>query len=143
MCVKPWAAGASNGRRMSSWRNVGHEAVFATGPLFGLPTVPLGAAFICAILVAGLSAAYAWLVKPVLDGLFISRDERLLVVLPLAILAVAVLKGIFNYGQNYLMNCREPGHRDIREQLFTKLVHLPVRHDTNTRAAWYRGSSTT
>ncbi len=94
----------------------------------------LGAAFICAIVVAGLSAAYAWLVRPVLDGLFISRDERLLVVLPLAILAVAVLKGIFNYGQNYLMNY--VGNQvigDIREQLFTKLVHLPVRfHDTNT-----------
>ena len=94
----------------------------------------LTAAFVCAILVAGLSAAYAWLVRPVLDGLFISRDERLLVVLPLAILAVAVLKGIFNYGQNYLMNY--VGNQvigDIREQLFTKLIQLPVRfHDTNT-----------
>jgi subfamily B ATP-binding cassette protein MsbA len=94
----------------------------------------LTAAFVCAILVAGLSAAYAWLVRPVLDGLFISRDERLLVILPLAILAVAVLKGLFNYGQNYLMNY--VGNQvigDIREQLFTKLIQLPVRfHDTNT-----------
>ena len=51
----------------------------------------LGAAFACALLVAGLSAAYAWLVRPVLDGLFISKDESLLLVLPVAILAVAVL----------------------------------------------------
>jgi subfamily B ATP-binding cassette protein MsbA len=94
----------------------------------------LGAAFICALLVAGLSAAYAWLVRPVLDGLFISKDESLLLVLPLAILAVAVFKGVFNYGQNYLMNY--VGNQvigDIREQLFSKLVQLPVRfHDTNT-----------
>lgn len=94
----------------------------------------LGAAFVCALLVAGLSAAYAWLVRPVLDGLFISKDESLLLVLPVAILAVAVLKGVFNYGQNYLMNY--VGNQvigDIREQLFSKLVRLPVRfHDTNT-----------
>ncbi len=94
----------------------------------------LGAAFICALLVAGLSATYAWLVRPVLDGLFISKDESLLLVLPIAILAVAILKGLFNYGQNYLMNY--VGNQvigDIREQLFSKLVQLPVRfHDTNT-----------
>ncbi|MDR4479994.1 MAG: lipid A export permease/ATP-binding protein MsbA [Nitrospira sp.] len=94
----------------------------------------LGAAFLCALFVAGLSAAYAWLVRPVLDGLFISKDESLLLVLPIAILAVAVLKGVFNYGQNYLMNY--VGNKvigDIREQLFSKLVGLPVRfHDTNT-----------
>ena len=94
----------------------------------------LAAAFACAILVAGLSGAYAWLVRPVLDGLFISRDERLLVILPLAILAVAVLKGVFNYGQNYLMNyIGTQVIADIREQLFLKLVQLPVRyHDTNS-----------
>lgn len=94
----------------------------------------LGAAFLCALLVAGLSAAYAWLVRPVLDGLFISKDESLLLVLPIAILAVAVLKGVFNYGQNYLMNF--VGNQvigDIREQLFSKLVRLPVHyHDSNT-----------
>ncbi|MGZ8384074.1 MAG: ABC transporter ATP-binding protein, partial [Nitrospira sp.] len=94
----------------------------------------LGAAFVCALLVAGLSAAYAWLVRPVLDGLFISKDESLLLVLPIAILAVAILKGVFNYGQNYLMNY--VGNQvigDIREQLFSKLVQLPVHfHDTNT-----------
>ncbi len=94
----------------------------------------LVAAFVCALLVAGLSAAYAWLVRPVLDGLFIRKDESLLLVLPIAILAVAVLKGLFNYGQNYLMNY--VGNQvigDIREQLFSKLVRLPIRfHDTNT-----------
>ncbi|HZN44823.1 MAG TPA: lipid A export permease/ATP-binding protein MsbA [Nitrospiraceae bacterium] len=94
----------------------------------------LAAAFVCALLVAALSGAYAWLVRPVLDGLFISRDERLLVVLPLAILGVAVLKGLFNYGQNYLMNyIGNQVIADIREQLFLKLVQLPIRyHDTNT-----------
>ena len=93
----------------------------------------LGAAFVCALLVAGLSAAYAWLVRPVLDGLFISKDESLLLVLPVAILAVAILKGVFNYGQNYLMNY--VGNQvigDIREQLFLSWCGCRSFHDTNT-----------
>ena len=92
------------------------------------------AAFFCSAIVAGLAGAYAWLVRPVLDGIFISKDERLLIVLPLAILAVAALKGVFNYGQNYLMNY--VGNRvitDIRQELFQQLLRLPVGfHDANT-----------
>ncbi|HJU03872.1 MAG TPA: lipid A export permease/ATP-binding protein MsbA, partial [Nitrospiraceae bacterium] len=85
-------------------------------------------------LVAGLTAAYAWLVRPVLDGIFISKDERLLVILPLAILMVAALKGAFSYGQNYLMNY--VGNHvitDIRQELYLQLMRLPVKfHDVNT-----------
>ncbi|MBD0316658.1 MAG: lipid A export permease/ATP-binding protein MsbA [Nitrospiraceae bacterium] len=96
--------------------------------------IRLAAAFVCSALVAGLTAAYAWLVRPVLDGIFINKDETLLVLLPLAILTVAALKGAFNYGQNYLMNY--VGNHvvtDIRQELYLQLMRLPVRfHDANT-----------
>ena len=96
--------------------------------------IRLGAAFACSGLVAAFSGAYAWLVKPVLDEIFINKNESLLLVLPLALFAVAVLKSVFNYGQNYLMNY--VGNRvitDIRQQLFGKLIRLPVSyHDANT-----------
>jgi subfamily B ATP-binding cassette protein MsbA len=94
----------------------------------------LGAAFACSGLVAAFSGAYAWLVKPVLDEIFINKNESLLLVLPLALFTVAVLKSVFNYGQNYLMNY--VGNQvitDIRQQLFGKLIRLPVSyHDANT-----------
>jgi subfamily B ATP-binding cassette protein MsbA len=96
--------------------------------------VRLVAAFIFSGLVAALTGAYAWLVRPVLDGIFINKDTFLLNVLPLAILAVAVMKAAFSYGQNYLMNY--VGNQvitDIRERLFIQLMRLPVRfHDSNT-----------
>jgi subfamily B ATP-binding cassette protein MsbA len=96
--------------------------------------IRLGAAFACSGLVAAFSGAYAWLVKPVLDEIFINKNESLLLILPLALFAVAVLKSIFNYGQNYLMNY--VGNQvitDIRQQLFGKLIRLPVSyHDANT-----------
>jgi ATP-binding cassette, subfamily B, bacterial MsbA len=94
----------------------------------------LGAAFVCSALVAALSGAYAWLVKPVLDEIFINKNETLLFILPLALFAVAVLKSGFSYGQNYLMNY--VGNHivtDIRQELFGRMVRLPVSyHDSNT-----------
>ena len=92
------------------------------------------AAFICSALVAAFSGAYAWLVKPVLDEIFINKNEALLLVLPLALFAVAVLKSAFSYGQNYLMNY--VGNQvvtDIRQELFGRMIRLPVKyHDSNT-----------
>ena len=94
----------------------------------------LVAAFICSALVAAFSGAYAWLVKPVLDEIFINKNESLLLVLPLALFAVAVLKSAFSYGQNYLMNY--VGNQvvtDIRQELFGRMIRLPVKyHDSNT-----------
>lgn len=94
----------------------------------------LTAAFVCSALVAVFSGAYAWLVKPVLDEIFINRNESLLLVLPLALFVVSVLKSAFNYGQNYLMNY--VGNQvitDIRQELFGKMIRLPVGyHDANT-----------
>jgi ATP-binding cassette, subfamily B, bacterial MsbA len=96
--------------------------------------VRLIAAFVCSGLVAAFSAAYAWLVKPVLDEIFINKNETLLLALPLALFAVSVCKSAFNYGQNYLMNY--VGNQvisDVRQALFAKLLRLPVNyHDRNT-----------
>ena len=44
----------------------------------------LAAAFVCSALVAAFSGAYAWLVRPVLDEIFINKNETLLLALPLA-----------------------------------------------------------
>ena len=81
----------------------------------------------CAAGVAGMTGAYAWLIQPVMDDLFIAKDESLLLVLPLALLSVAVLKGFFSYGQAYLMSY--VGHRlvaNVRQQLFGQFLRLPL-----------------
>lgn len=92
------------------------------------------AAFACSGFVAILTGVYAWLARPVLDGIFIEKNERLLFVLPLVILAVATLKAVFSYGVGYLM--AYVGNRvvaDIRQELFQRLMRLSVGfHDANT-----------
>lgn len=63
----------------------------------------LGLAALCMILVAAATAGNAWLLQPVLDGIFLQNDTRLLLMLPIAILALAALKGAGSYGQMVLM----------------------------------------
>lgn len=94
----------------------------------------LFSACLCSAGVAILMAVNAWLVEPVLDKVFIEKDQFLLMVLPAVILVAAILRGVFAYGQAYLMSY--VGNwivADVRQQLFMQLVRLPVRfHDANT-----------
>ncbi len=94
----------------------------------------LVAACLCSAGVAILMAVNAWLVEPVLDKIFIEKDQFLLLIIPAVLLAVTALRGVFAYGQAYLMSY--VGNWiivDVRQQLFMQLMRLPVRfHDANT-----------
>jgi len=84
-------------------------------------------AAVCSGAVAALTGGYAWLVRPALDEIFINKNETWLYLLPAALMAVSVLKGVCGYGQSYLMIF--VGSRvvtDIRQQLFGHLMRLPV-----------------
>jgi len=85
------------------------------------------AAALCSGLVAVFTGAYAWLVRPALDEVFIKRNETWLILLPVALIAVSALKGVASYGQTYLMVY--VGTRvvtDIRQRLFSQLMRLPI-----------------
>ena len=91
-------------------------------------------ACLCSVVVAGLTGTLAWLVEPVLKGIFIEKDQTLLMVLPLVVLGVAIAKGGFAYGQAYLMSY--VGNRivvDVRDQLYGQVLRLPLGfHITNS-----------
>ena len=91
-------------------------------------------AIACSGMVALLTGVYAWLAKPVLDGIFIEKNESLWLLLPFALMGVAVLKAVFSYGVGYLMAyVTNRVVADIRQELFQHLVRLPVGfHDANT-----------
>jgi subfamily B ATP-binding cassette protein MsbA len=91
-------------------------------------------AIACSGLVALLTAVYAWLARPVLDGIFIEKNQSLWLLLPVALLGVAVLKAVFSYGAGYLMAyVTNRIVADIRQELFQHLIRLPVGfHDANT-----------
>jgi len=53
------------------------------------------------VIVGGLTALIAYLVKPVLDDVFISKNRQMLILLPVAIVIVYLLKGVFTYLQSW------------------------------------------
>jgi subfamily B ATP-binding cassette protein MsbA len=61
-------------------------------------------AMFLSLIVSLCTAAAAWLVKPVLDNIFLKKDDTMLNLIPFAILIIAFFKGISSYIQSYLMN---------------------------------------
>ncbi len=87
------------------------------------------------LLVAGLcmlplslcSAGLAYLVKPALDDIFFKKDLTMLRLIPLALIALYVVRGVFDFSHAYLMGY--VGSRiiaDIREKLYAHLQTLPL-----------------
>jgi len=95
--------------------------------------IKLAFAMVCMIFVSLLTSAQAFLVKPALDDIFLKRDEKTLLFLPLAIIFLFLLKGLFNYAQAYLMNY--VGLRivaDLREKLYHHIQRLSLSFFTKT-----------
>jgi subfamily B ATP-binding cassette protein MsbA len=87
----------------------------------------MGLAFAAMAVVAGTTAANAWLMQPMLDRVFMERDARLLLVIPAAIMVLALAKGIANYLQAVLMTT--VGQRvvaDIQLALFARLMRADL-----------------
>ncbi len=84
-------------------------------------------AFICMLAVGGLSALAAYLIKPALDDIFISKNKQMLMLLPLAIIGTYFFKGLFTYLQGYQTHyISEKILFNIRNQLFSHLLYLPT-----------------
>jgi len=91
-------------------------------------------AMICMAFVSLFTAGQAYLVQPALDDVFLKKDEKMLFLLPIAIILLFFLKGSFDYGQSYLMNF--VGLRiiaDMRERLYNHLQNLTLSFFTKTQ----------
>ncbi len=82
---------------------------------------------ICMLGLAGMTAILAYLVKPALDGIFIEKNDRMLLMIPLFVAAVYIFKGVCDFGQYYLMSfVGQSVIRDLRNQMFVKLEEMSV-----------------
>ncbi|HXD99099.1 MAG TPA: ABC transporter ATP-binding protein [Candidatus Acidoferrum sp.] len=90
-----------------------------------LPVLLIGG--VLALVVAGMEGAIAWLVKPALDDIFIRRDQAMLRLIPVLLLAAYLAKGAARYGQSYLMAA--VGERVVaalRRTLYTHIQGMPL-----------------
>jgi ATP-binding cassette, subfamily B, bacterial MsbA len=87
----------------------------------------LALAMLFMAMVGASSAAYAWIFKVVLDKIFAEKNAQLLLPIALAIIAIFVAKGVFDYFQTYLMgSVGQKVIADIRDLVFRRLQMQPL-----------------
>jgi subfamily B ATP-binding cassette protein MsbA len=87
----------------------------------------LAFAMVCMLGEASCTAASAYLVKPVLDDIFINKKLAMLKLLPIAVLLLFLVKGLCSWGHAYLMSY--VGQRivtKLRQQLYDHLQLLSL-----------------
>ncbi len=92
-----------------------------------IPKILLALTFM--LIVGAATAMAAYLVKPLLDDIFTNGDENMLRLLPMMILGVFFVKGLFQYLQVVIM--RSIGQEvimKIRNELYERYLSLSVRY---------------
>ena len=87
----------------------------------------LAVSAVCSAIVAAMTAATAYLVKPAVEQLFERKDPQMLVLIPTAVLAVFLIKGIAAYGSHYLLS--SVGQNiimQLRNRLYSHIQDLPL-----------------
>lgn len=87
----------------------------------------LALAMVCMLVVAGATSASAYLVKPMLDDIFVNRDTSGLLIIPGAAVLIFFLKGLAAFGQQYWMNyVGEQIIKEFRNALYARIIDLPM-----------------
>jgi len=84
-------------------------------------------AAICMAIVAAATATNAWLMQPVLDEVFLNKNTQLLLLVPIAVMTIAIVKGVASYGESIFMEYS--GERiisDVRYRLFSHLMNADL-----------------
>lgn len=89
----------------------------------------------CMLVVAITTAGNAYMMKPVLDEIFVKHDRQMLTIAPLIIIALALFSGLGDYGQSMFM--RHVGQKviaDMQVALFAHMLNadLSTFHDQST-----------
>jgi subfamily B ATP-binding cassette protein MsbA len=84
------------------------------------------------IIVAATEPALPALLKPLLDGSFVERDETMIRLIPLAIIGVFVIRGAASYLGDFAIHW--VGNKvvmDLRQAMFDRLLQLPASFFSN------------
>jgi subfamily B ATP-binding cassette protein MsbA len=84
-------------------------------------------AMLCMLVMAAANSAIPFLIKPVVDNIFINKDIAMLRLIPFAIIIIYFSLGSAMYGQEYLMNyVGQDIIRRLRNGLYGKIQDLPL-----------------
>ncbi len=95
----------------------------------------LGLAIICIVIAAACNLYLPWIIKDMVDKVLAEKDMVMLYVICVSIVVVFLIRGIFYYGQSYLVSyIGQKVVIDVREVMFRKFQRMPMayfdRHQT-------------
>jgi subfamily B ATP-binding cassette protein MsbA len=86
-------------------------------------------AMVAMVVVGGFNALQAYMVKPLLDEIFYKHNSQMLNLLPLGLLLVFFVKGIFYFIYSYLLEkTGQSVIRDLRNRIYAHLNDLPLSY---------------
>ena len=87
----------------------------------------LSIALLCTMLAAAGNLYLPWIFRDMIDKVLNAKDYYMLNVISASIVVIFLLRGIFLYGQNYLMSyVGQHVIIDIRSEVFRKLQRLSM-----------------
>ncbi len=89
-------------------------------------------AVVSSLFVAGTDGASAYILKHVLDDIFIKQNKEMLVAIPVIVSCIFLLRGVFRFLQLYLL--RKIGLKVVQEMrydLYAKMIRLPMSYYDN------------
>ncbi len=93
----------------------------------------LVAAIFFSLILSGINGAIAWAVKPALDTIFFKKSSGYLIALPVGVIILFLLRGMFTYLTSYLMgSIGAKVVKSLRQKIYDKLLALPLSYYTNT-----------
>lgn len=84
-------------------------------------------AILCTVMASACNLYLPWIIKDVVDKVLVQKDTFMLYVIAISIVVIFIIRGLFFYGQSYLMSW--VGQKvviDIRGELFRKLQRLSL-----------------
>ena len=89
----------------------------------------LGVAVFCIIMAAAANLYVPWIIKDIIDTVLANRDMAMLNTIAVGIIVVFFLRGIFYYGQTYLVSyIAQKIIIDIRQVLYVKFQRLQLAY---------------
>lgn len=84
-------------------------------------------AILCTVMASACNLYLPWIIKDVVDKVLVQKDTFMLYVIAISIVIIFIIRGLFFYGQSYLMSW--VGQKvviDIRGEIFRKLQRLSL-----------------
>ncbi|GAB6097878.1 lipid A export permease/ATP-binding protein MsbA [Desulfatiferula olefinivorans] len=87
----------------------------------------LATAMVCMMVVSWTTAVLAFLIKNILDDIFIAKDEMMLTLIPVVVIVTSLLRGLAVLGKEYLMNhVGQSIVMTLRNDLYDKIQDLSL-----------------